>query len=145
MTVLELNAGEGAGRGIRRVRGGGGRVGGGPRGGRAEAVEEKTEFDAILKEVGPEKIKVIKAVRELTGWASRKPRTWWTARPSPSRRAFPRKTRKRSPPRSRKSARRRNQISFAFAAMNASIAAIFYRIRLRPKVRGWRTLQSKPC
>jgi large subunit ribosomal protein L7/L12 len=27
---------------------------------------EKTEFDAILAEVGPEKIKVIKAVRELT-------------------------------------------------------------------------------
>ncbi|MDL2217966.1 50S ribosomal protein L7/L12 [Christensenellaceae bacterium OttesenSCG-928-M15] len=33
----------------------------------AEAVEEKTEFDAILKEVGSEKIKVIKVVRELTG------------------------------------------------------------------------------
>ena len=33
----------------------------------AEAVEEKTEFDVILKEVGPEKIKVIKTVRELTG------------------------------------------------------------------------------
>jgi len=33
----------------------------------AEAVEEKTEFDAILKDVGSEKIKVIKAVRELTG------------------------------------------------------------------------------
>ena len=33
----------------------------------AEAAEEKTEFDAILSEVGPEKIKVIKAVRELTG------------------------------------------------------------------------------
>ena len=33
----------------------------------AEAVEEKTEFYAILKEVGPEKIKVIKVVRELTG------------------------------------------------------------------------------
>ena len=32
-----------------------------------EAVEEKTEFDAILKDVGSEKIKVIKAVRELTG------------------------------------------------------------------------------
>lgn len=29
--------------------------------------EEKTEFDVILKEVGPEKIKVIKTVRELTG------------------------------------------------------------------------------
>ena len=33
----------------------------------AEEVEEKTEFDVILKEVGPEKIKVIKVVRELTG------------------------------------------------------------------------------
>lgn len=33
----------------------------------AEEVEEKTEFDVILAEVGPEKIKVIKAVRELTG------------------------------------------------------------------------------
>ena len=30
-------------------------------------MEEKTEFDAILKDVGSEKIKVIKAVRELTG------------------------------------------------------------------------------
>ena len=34
-------------------------------GGAAE--EEKTEFDVILKEVGAEKIKVIKAVREATG------------------------------------------------------------------------------
>lgn len=33
----------------------------------AAAEEEKTEFDVILKEVGAEKIKVIKAVRELTG------------------------------------------------------------------------------
>ncbi|HPJ22390.1 MAG TPA: 50S ribosomal protein L7/L12 [Clostridia bacterium] len=32
-----------------------------------EEAEEKTEFDVILKEVGPEKIKVIKVVRELTG------------------------------------------------------------------------------
>ncbi len=31
----------------------------------AEAVEEKTEFDVVLKEVGPEKIKVIKVVREV--------------------------------------------------------------------------------
>ena len=29
--------------------------------------EEKTEFDVILKEIGPEKIKVIKVVREQTG------------------------------------------------------------------------------
>ena len=33
----------------------------------AAAVEEKTEFDAILTEVGPNKINVIKVVRELTG------------------------------------------------------------------------------
>lgn len=33
----------------------------------AEAAEEQTEFDVILTEVGQEKIKVIKAVRELTG------------------------------------------------------------------------------
>lgn len=39
----------------------------GPAAGAAEAAEEKTEFDAILKDVGPEKIKVIKVVRELTG------------------------------------------------------------------------------
>jgi large subunit ribosomal protein L7/L12 len=33
----------------------------------AEVVEEKTEFDAILKEIGPNKLNVIKIVRELTG------------------------------------------------------------------------------
>ena len=31
------------------------------------APEEQTEFDAVLTEVGPNKILVIKAVRELTG------------------------------------------------------------------------------
>ncbi|HLP44544.1 MAG TPA: 50S ribosomal protein L7/L12 [Candidatus Deferrimicrobium sp.] len=31
-----------------------------------EAVEEKTEFDIILKNVGPKKINVIKVVREVT-------------------------------------------------------------------------------
>jgi len=31
----------------------------------AEAAEEKTEFDVILKDVGAEKIKVIKVVREV--------------------------------------------------------------------------------
>lgn len=35
-------------------------------GGPAEAVEEKTEFDVILTDVGPNKVQVIKAVRELT-------------------------------------------------------------------------------
>ena len=33
----------------------------------ATAAEEKTEFDVVLAEVGAEKIKVIKAVREITG------------------------------------------------------------------------------
>ncbi len=32
----------------------------------AEAEEEKTEFDVVLKEIGPKKIQVIKAVRQLT-------------------------------------------------------------------------------
>lgn len=32
----------------------------------AEAEEEKTEFDVILTEIGPNKVQVIKAVRELT-------------------------------------------------------------------------------
>ena len=33
----------------------------------APAAEEKTEFDVVLAEVGAEKIKVIKVVREITG------------------------------------------------------------------------------
>lgn len=32
----------------------------------AEPEEEQTEFDVILKEIGPKKIEVIKAVRKLT-------------------------------------------------------------------------------
>ena len=36
-------------------------------GGAAEAAEEKTEFDVELTEVGAEKVKVIKVVREATG------------------------------------------------------------------------------
>jgi large subunit ribosomal protein L7/L12 len=33
----------------------------------AEAVEEKTEFDVVLTEAGPNKINVIKEVRAITG------------------------------------------------------------------------------
>lgn len=33
----------------------------------AAAAEEKTEFDVVLADVGAEKIKVIKVVREITG------------------------------------------------------------------------------
>ena len=35
--------------------------------GQAEAAEEKDEFDVELTEVGPNKVKVIKVVREVTG------------------------------------------------------------------------------
>ena len=38
-----------------------------PAAGAAAAAEEKTEFDVVLAESGAEKIKVIKAVREITG------------------------------------------------------------------------------
>jgi large subunit ribosomal protein L7/L12 len=39
----------------------------GAAGAAAPAAEEKSEFDVVLAEAGPNKIKVIKAVRELTG------------------------------------------------------------------------------
>ncbi|MBQ7077370.1 MAG: 50S ribosomal protein L7/L12 [Lachnospiraceae bacterium] len=39
----------------------------GPAAGGAAAAEEKDEFDVELTEVGAEKVKVIKVVRELTG------------------------------------------------------------------------------
>lgn len=42
-------------------------VAAGPAAGAAAAAEEKTEFDVVLTDVGAEKIKVIKAVREITG------------------------------------------------------------------------------
>ena len=40
-------------------------AGAGP-GASADAVEEKTEFDVVIKETGPKKIDVIKAIRQLT-------------------------------------------------------------------------------
>ena len=36
-------------------------------GGGGDAAEEKSEFDIILKEAGASKLKVVKAVKELTG------------------------------------------------------------------------------
>ena len=39
----------------------------GPAAGGDAAAEEKSEFDVVLKEVGANKIKVIKVVREITG------------------------------------------------------------------------------
>ena len=42
-------------------------VAAGPAGGAAAPAEEKSEFDVVLKEIGANKVQVIKAVRELTG------------------------------------------------------------------------------
>ncbi|WP_372841349.1 50S ribosomal protein L7/L12 [Phaeovulum sp.] len=39
----------------------------GPAAGPAEAAEEKTEFDVVLTDAGPNKINVIKEVRVITG------------------------------------------------------------------------------
>jgi large subunit ribosomal protein L7/L12 len=39
----------------------------GPAAGPAEAAEEKTEFDVVLTDAGPNKINVIKEVRAITG------------------------------------------------------------------------------
>ena len=39
----------------------------GPAAGGAAAAEEKTEFDVVLAEVGPNKLKVVKAVKEACG------------------------------------------------------------------------------
>ncbi len=41
-------------------------VAGAPGAAAEEAKEEKTEFDVVLKDTGPKKIQVIKAIRQLT-------------------------------------------------------------------------------
>ncbi|MCS7251098.1 MAG: 50S ribosomal protein L7/L12 [Anaerolineae bacterium] len=49
----------------------------------APAVEEKTEFDVILKEVGPKKIEVIKVVRQLTNLGLKEAKDLVEAAPKP--------------------------------------------------------------
>jgi large subunit ribosomal protein L7/L12 len=49
----------------------------------APAVEEKTEFDAVLTDVGANKILVIKAVRELTGLGLKEAKDLVDAAPKP--------------------------------------------------------------
>ena len=46
---------------------GGAPAAGGAGGAAAPAVEEKTEFDVVLRDAGAKKIQVIKVVREITG------------------------------------------------------------------------------
>lgn len=55
----------------------------------ASEAEEKTEFDAILKEVGPEKIKVIKVVRELTGLGLKEAKDLVDSAPKPIKEGVP--------------------------------------------------------
>jgi large subunit ribosomal protein L7/L12 len=49
----------------------------------APAVEEQTEFAAVLTEVGPNKIPVIKVVRELTGLGLKEAKDLVDAAPKP--------------------------------------------------------------
>lgn len=49
----------------------------------AEVEEEKTEFDVILKEIGPQRVQVIKTVRELTGLGLRESKEAVEAAPNP--------------------------------------------------------------
>jgi large subunit ribosomal protein L7/L12 len=51
----------------------------------APAAEEQTEFSAVLTDVGPNKILVIKAVRELTGLGLKEAKDLVDAAPKPVR------------------------------------------------------------
>ena len=53
----------------------------------AAVVEEQTEFDAILTEIGPNKINVIKVVREITGLGLKEAKAVVDEAPSPIKEA----------------------------------------------------------
>jgi len=55
----------------------------------AEPVEEKTEFDVVLKAAGAEKIKVIKVVREQTGLGLKEAKDLVDGAPSTVKEALP--------------------------------------------------------
>lgn len=58
-------------------------VAGGPAAGAAPAAEEKTEFTVLLKEIGPNKINVIKVVREITSLGLKEAKDLVEAAPKP--------------------------------------------------------------
>ena len=58
-----------------------------PAGGAAAPVEEKTEFNVILKEIGANKISVIRAVRELTSLGLKESKDLVESAPKPVREA----------------------------------------------------------
>ena len=55
----------------------------------AAAVEEKTEFNVILAEVGEKKIQVIKVVREITGLGLKEAKDLVDGAPKPVKEAVP--------------------------------------------------------
>ena len=57
--------------------------------GPAEAAEEKTEFDVELTEVGAEKVKVIKVVREATGLGLKEAKDLVESAPAKVKEAMP--------------------------------------------------------
>jgi len=89
-------------------------AGGAAAGGAAPAAE-KTEFDAVLAEVGAEKIKVIKAVREITSLGLTEAKTFVESAPSRSSKAF-RKTKLRQSKRSSKKSAPKSKSSSAVLA-----------------------------
>ena len=58
-------------------------------GGAAAAPAEQTEFDAVLTDVGAEKIKVIKAVRELTNLGLTEAKAFVESAPKPIKTGIP--------------------------------------------------------
>ena len=60
---------------------------GAPAAAAAAPVEEKTEFNVVLKEVGPNKLNVIKAVRELTTLGLKEAKDLVEAAPKPVKEA----------------------------------------------------------
>ena len=55
----------------------------------AAVVEEKTEFDVILSDIGPNKVNVIKAVREITGLGLKEAKDLVDGAPKPVKEAIP--------------------------------------------------------
>jgi large subunit ribosomal protein L7/L12 len=62
---------------------------GGAAAGAGEAVEEKTEFDVILKDMGAKKINVIKVVRSATGLGLKEAKDLVEGAPSEVKTALP--------------------------------------------------------
>ncbi len=85
--------------GIEPAAGGAVMMAAGPAAGAAaEAVEEKTEFDVVLKDAGDQKINVIKEVRAITGLGLKEAKESGGSRRQGQGRLVPSRTPKRSRP-----------------------------------------------